>query len=142
KNICHLKSTSQEEITRDEYDRQIARPIGDFLRKEELQESVYYIVTTAGVPLKITGTSGTNGNHAAVDSELTLLYSDLKTGKPHPLDGVIPNPFFGKRERPFSHPEFPIYLVTRLSAYDFDGVKALIERSLAAVNRGKFVLDL
>src|ERR1019366_8928313 len=35
KNICHLKSTSQEEITRDEYDRQIARPIGDFLRKEE-----------------------------------------------------------------------------------------------------------
>ena len=42
----------------------------------------------------------------------------------------------------FSHPEFPIYLVTRLAAYDFDGVKGMIERSLAASNRGKFVLDL
>jgi len=142
KNICHLKSTSQEEITREEYDHQIARPIGDYLRKEGLQESIYYIVTTAGVPLKITGTGGINGNYAAVDSELTLLYSDLSTGKPHPLDGGIPNPFFGKRERVFSHREFPIYLVTRLAAYDFDGVKALIERSLAATNRGKFVLDL
>jgi len=70
------------------------------------------------------------------------LYADLTTGKPHPLDGGIPNPFFGKRERVFSHREFPIYLVTRLAAYDFDGVKALIERSLAATNRGKFVLDL
>ena len=55
---------------------------------------------------------------------------------------MIPNPFFGKRDRPFSHPEFPIYLVTRLAAYDFDGVKGMIERSLAASNRGKFVLDL
>jgi uncharacterized protein (TIGR03790 family) len=142
KNICHLKSTSQEEITRDEYDRQIARPIGDFLRKGGLQESIYYIVTTAGVPLKITGTSGMSGNYAAVDSELALLYSDLATGKPHALDGGIPNPFYGKRDRAFSHPEFPIYLVTRLAAYDFDGVKALIERSLAAANRGKFILDL
>ena len=52
------------------------------------------------------------------------------------------NPFFGKRDRAFSHPEYPIYLVTRLAAYDFDGVKGIIERSLAATNRGKFVLDL
>ena len=141
-NVCHLKAPTAEEISRAEFDRQIARPLGEFLRKTGLQESIYYIVTTAGVPLKITGTDGLDGNYASVDSELTLLYSDLRGGKPHALDGVIPNPFFGRRDRPFSHPEFPIYLVTRLAAYDFDGVKGIIERSLAAVNRGKFILDL
>jgi len=141
-NVCHIRTKPGEEISREDYDRQIARPIGIFLRKEGLEESIYYIVTTAGVPLKIPGTDGMNGSAASVDSELTLLYSDLASGKPHPIDGVIPNPFFGKRDRPFSHPEFPIYLVTRLAAYDFDGVKGIIERSLAASNRGKFILDL
>lgn len=142
-NICRIKASTGEEISREDYDRQIARPLGAFLRKNGLQESIYYIVTTAGVPLKISGTGeGASSSAAAVDSELALLYSDLKTGKAHRDDGSIPNPFFGKRDRPFSHPEYPIYLVTRLAAYDFDGVKGMIERSLAATNRGKFVLDL
>ncbi len=142
KNVCHIKTKLDEEISRDDYDRQIAGPIGTFLRKEGLEESIYYIVTTAGVPLKIPGSDGLGGNYASVDSELTLLYSDRKNGRPHIINGVIPNPFFGKRDRAFSHPEFPIYLVTRLAAYDFDGVKGMIERSLAASNRGKFILDL
>src|SRR5262249_45752974 len=42
----------------------------------------------------------------------------------------------------FSHTKFPIYLVTRLTAYDFAGVKAMIDRSLLASNRGKFVIDM
>ena len=142
-NICHLKASTGEEISREEYDRQIARPIGAFLRKQRLQESIYYIVTTAGVPLKISGEGdGMKSSAASVDSELTLLYADLKSGKPHPTEGVIPNPFFGKRDRALSHPEYPIYLVTRLAAYDFDGVKGMIDRCFAASNRGKFVLDL
>ena len=110
-------------------------------RESGLEESIYYIVTTAGVPLKIPGTAELTGNAASVDSELTLLYSDLHSGKSHAIDGTIPNPFFGRRDA-FSHPEFPIYLVTRLAAYDFDGVKGIIDRSLAATNRGKFILDL
>jgi uncharacterized protein (TIGR03790 family) len=142
KNVCHIKTKLDEEISREDYDRQIARPIGAFLRKEGLEESIYYIVTTAGVPLRVQGTDGLDGTIASVDSELTLLYSDQKTGRPHAINGVIVNPFFGKRDRAFSHPEFPIYLVTRLAAYDFDGVKGMIERSLAASNRGKFILDL
>ena len=142
-NICHLKASTAEEISREDYDRQIARPIGSFLRKQGLQESVHYIVTTAGVPLKISGVGdGMTSSAASVDSELTLLYTDLRTGKPHHLEGAIANPLFGKRDRAFSHPEYPIYLVTRLAAYDFDGVKGMIDRCFAATNRGKFVLDL
>ena len=76
-----------------------------------------------------------------MDSELTLLYGKLK-GSKFERKGVVPNPFFGKRDAPFRHPLFPIYLVTRLAAYDWTDVKAMIDRSLAARNRGKFVLDL
>jgi uncharacterized protein (TIGR03790 family) len=142
-NICHLKASTAEEISHDDYDRQIARPMGVFLRKQGLLESIYYIVTTAGVPLKIAGTGdGMTSSAASVDSELTLLYADIKTGKPHPLEGAIPNPFFGKRDRAFSRPAYAMYFVTRLAAYDFDGVKGMIDRCFAATNRGKFVLDL
>jgi uncharacterized protein (TIGR03790 family) len=142
-NICHIKASIGEEISREDYDRQIARPIGAFLRKQRLQESIYYIVTTAGVPLKIPGPGdGMSSSAASVDSELAMLYADLSTGKPHPIQGPITNPFFGKRDRALSHPEYPIYLVTRLAAYDFDGVKGMIDRCFAATNRGKFILDL
>src|SRR6478735_9499921 len=102
-NICHLKASTAEEISHDDYDRQIARPMGVFLRKQGLLESIYYIVTTAGVPLKIAGTGdGMTSSAASVDSELALLYADLRTGKPHRLEGAIANPLFGKRDRAFS----------------------------------------
>jgi uncharacterized protein (TIGR03790 family) len=141
KNVCHIRSAETEEIDRAHYDREIARPIGLCLTQKQLTEQVLYIVTTGGVPLKIPGSNGMGGDYAAVDSELTLLYSDLKQGKEHPLAGPFPNPFFGKREAKFAHPEFPIYLVTRLAAYDLGGVKAIIDRSMQAVNQGKFVID-
>jgi uncharacterized protein (TIGR03790 family) len=141
-NVCHLKTTTDESIEREDYNREIARPIGQFLRQHGLRDSVYYIVTTAGVPLKIPGSGSMQGTAASVDSELTLLYADLTGAKSHALAGGIPNPFFGKRDTPFSHPRFPIYLVTRLAAYDLAGVKSMIDRSLRASNRGKFVIDL
>src|SRR5208283_1009184 len=116
-------------------------PIAAFLRKGGLVDQVLYIVTSMGVPLKILGTGNMDGDQAAVDSELTLLYLDMKSGAPHAIRGSIPNPFFAKKDSDFSHPQFPIYLVTRLAAYDFDGVKAIIDRSLQAANKGKFVID-
>jgi len=64
------------------------------------------------------------------------------TGVKVPRAGVAGNPFFMKRDAPFGHPQFPIYLVTRLAAYDLADVKAMIDRALAARNRGKFVIDL
>jgi uncharacterized protein (TIGR03790 family) len=111
-------------------------------------DRILYIVTTSGVPLRISATAGSgfDTDGAAVDSELTLL-----RGSPHPLRGAVPNPFFNQKiDTKFSHPQFPIYLVTRLTAYDFDGVKGLIDRSVEAsaaaargqANRGKFVIDL
>lgn len=140
-NICRLNATANEEISRPEFDEQVLQPVQKYLRAHNLTEKVLYIVTTDGVPLKIRGNTGLAGEAASVDSELTLLYSDMH-GRAHSIPGGIANPFFGKVNAPFQHPGFPIYLVTRLAGFDFDDVKGIIDHAAEARNRGKFVIDL
>jgi uncharacterized protein (TIGR03790 family) len=141
RNVCKLRLTDAQEIDRATYENQIARPLAACLRSRDLVESTLYIVTTAGVPLRVTGSEGLGGEVAAVDSEITLLYSAIHGG-PHPTAGFVPNPFFNQISKPFTHPEFPIYLVTRLAGYSFNDIRGIVDRSLAAVNRGKFVIDM
>lgn len=141
KNRCVIQTADLEEIDRSIYDREIAAPVAAHLRSNGLTEKVLYLVTTLGVPLKIKGSGGEHAERAAVDSELTLLYQDLK-GKSHPLAGSLPNPMFGNQDTPFRHPQIPIYMVTRLAGYTVEDVRNMIDRSLAARNRGVVVLDL
>jgi len=141
-NVCQIAATSDEEITWKVYEEQVERPIADCLTKAKLIDKVLYIVTTMGVPLKVDGSgSGPLAEHASVDSELTLLYGKIK-GQVYKRTGSLPNPLFTHRDARFGHPAFPIYLVTRLAAYDWNDVKAMIDRSLAARNRGKFIIDM
>ncbi len=142
KNLCRIDVTEDETVPRAVYDASISPSVAVCLRREQLIEQVLYIVTTQGVPLRIEGTDGAGGSWAAVDSELALLYSDLRTGKAHEVNGMLNNPFFGKTEARFTHAAFPIYLVTRLAAYDFAGVRALVDKALLAKNQGKFVMDM
>ncbi|MBI1791477.1 MAG: TIGR03790 family protein [Acidobacteria bacterium] len=141
-NVCHLKVAAGEQIERLTYEQLIEAPIAAHLKSHRLEERILYMVTSLGVPLHVKG-SGTDADTtaASVDSELTLLYARMR-GVKFQLSGMIPNPLFGKRGTVFQHPESPIYLVTRLAGYDFEDVKGIIDRSLAAVNRGKFVIDL
>jgi uncharacterized protein (TIGR03790 family) len=141
-NVCRLNLNPDEEIPRAVYDDKIAQPIAGYLRRQKLQDQILYIVTTSGVPLRIRGNSGSlMAEASSVDSELTLLYSDMR-GRPHSLPAGVRNPFFGKASAAFRHPDFPIYLVTRLTGYDFADVKGIMDRALVARNRGKFVIDL
>src|ERR1700678_1061793 len=57
-NICRLNASTKEEISRSDFDDQVSRPIQNYLRGHNLTEKVLYIVTTAGVPLKIHGNLG------------------------------------------------------------------------------------
>src|SRR5215467_14166750 len=141
-NVCTIATSEEEEIGWTVYEKEIEQPIGECLKKARLVEKALYIVTTLGVPLKIDGAgSGLMSEHSSVDSELALLYSKLKGAK-FQRAGWVPNPMFGKRDTAFRHPAIPIYIVARLAAYDLADVKAMIDRSLTARNRGKFVLDL
>lgn len=140
-NLCMIDTAPNEAITRDVYDREVRAPIGAFLRKQGLVEKILYIVTTQGVPLKVIGDSaGPRNTGASVDSELTVLYQQLHGGT-IPLPGPVRNPFFQERDVPFRHPLFPMYLVTRLAAYNMAEMKGLVDRALLARNTGKFVID-
>jgi uncharacterized protein (TIGR03790 family) len=141
KNVCAIRTAPAEEIQRTVYEAEIARPIAECLKARRLTEQILYLVTTMGVPLKIAGPGGPGGEQASVDSELTLLYGDLH-GAEHPLAGMVPNPLFQKEDQAFTHPKFPVYLVTRLAGYEFADVKAMVDRSLEARNRGVVVIDL
>jgi len=141
RNVCHVRASTEEAVTRDAYNASIAAPIARCLRSRKLVEGIYYIVTTAGVPLKIEGAAELGGDQASVDSELTLLYADLH-GPAHATHGFIANPFFDNRGGQFGHPRFAMYLVTRLAGYDFPDIRGEIDRALAARNTGKFVIDM
>lgn len=141
KNVCYLETTTEEEISWETYLGQIERPIAACLAEGGMRDKILYIATTLGVPLKVTGGgSGMLAEVSSVDSELALLYGKM-TGLKFSRVGGVANPFFMQRDAPFQHPRFPIYLVTRLAAWDLADVKAMIDRSLAARNRGKFVID-
>ncbi len=140
-NLCEIDTSPVEAITREVYDREVRAPVAQFVKQRGLTEKILYIVTTAGVPLKIAGDgAGLRKTEASVDSELTLLYAQLH-GTAVSLPGAAVNPFFGRRDVPFTHPRFAMYLVTRLAAYDMAEMKGLVDRALIARNTGKFVID-
>jgi uncharacterized protein (TIGR03790 family) len=141
-NVCEIEAPTDEPVARSIFEDAIAAPVAHCLESRGLARQVLYLVTTLGVPLKIPGSSGPNGEAASVDSELTLLYQRIREGRRAPLAGGVPNPYFRRVRQPFQHPDFPIYLVTRLAAYSVAEVRAMIDRSLAARNRGFFVVDM
>jgi uncharacterized protein (TIGR03790 family) len=141
-NLCRVRTADVENIDWATYQSQIETPVRTCLQKGNLTEKILYMVTTLGLPLKVGGAgSGASAEYAAVDSELTLLYQKIH-GKTLTRAGPLHNPLFQEPRLPFRHPDFPIYLVTRLAGYDFDDVKGLVDRALEARNRGKFVFDL
>lgn len=140
-NLCVIESTSEEAVAREVYEKQVEAPVSRCLDRGGLAERIHYLVTTLHVPLHITGPAGRQSPAASVDSELTLLYLRRKGARP-PLEGPYPNPFYRQRDTPFGHRLFPVYLVTRLAAYDVETVKRMIGRGLEGRNRGKVILDM
>jgi uncharacterized protein (TIGR03790 family) len=143
--VCSVRAPEEEEIDRAVFDRDIRQPLANCLARGALHDRVLYIVLTKGVPLKIKGSGGREGDQASVDSELTLLYSDL-LGVPRQLAGRARNPYYGQmtagRFSRFSHALFPIYLVTRLDGYSLEDIRGLIDRALSPRRDGRFILDL
>ena len=140
-----------ETIDRETFERHVRDPIASFLTEHGLIEEIEIIVTTKGVPLRVSGPTVPIGSSylelttaAAVDAELALLFSGLD-GSPG-IEGMT-NPYFDSDE-PFrrfrrENPDAPLrYLVARLDGYQEPvdpetgvpvDVKALIDRA-----RGEF----
>jgi uncharacterized protein (TIGR03790 family) len=79
-NILRIKTSAEDSISREDFERQIDSPIASWLTRNFAQDRILYIVLTKGVPLRVSGTSGIDGTVASVDSELTLLYRKMLGG--------------------------------------------------------------
>ena len=108
----------------------IKNQIENYLINTNLKDSINYLVTTKGIPLKV-------GNNcvfdslpgmgcASFDSEIGLILGDYSSfiGKSGPLQ----NPYYGNTAH-FSRANFGFYLVTRLDGYTLSDVINLIDRS-------------
>jgi uncharacterized protein (TIGR03790 family) len=109
----------------------------------DISESINYLVTTKGVPLRVDrgGIGSTYSNSASVESELTCIIGPNKN-QIGGCGGVV-SPYYMRTER-FSRAQFGIYLVTRLDGYSVEDVIQLIDRSgpgMVQDSRARFVLD-
>ena len=144
-NVVALRTGATDEVTRAQYNEQIEGPIAAWIRRNAMQDRIFYIVLAKGIPLKISGSGGRGGTTASVDSELTLLYRKL-VGTPVLTAGPQPNPYYGSVgatafRGPFSHADQDLYLVSRLDGFTEADVIALIDNGSAATSAGDFVLD-
>ena len=131
-NMIHISSTTDEEINLATFN-DIAGQIETCLLSKSLSNSINYLVTTKGVPLKVkVGELNEEDfssylSSAAFESELCAFLSSSsrdKIGK----SSFVKNPYFLK-DCSFSREEFDIFLVSRLDGYTKEDVIGLIDRS-------------
>ncbi|MFH1898398.1 MAG: TIGR03790 family protein [Candidatus Desantisbacteria bacterium] len=132
-NICYIRCPKSETITRLTYESKIMIPIARYLQNNNLVNQISYIVLTKGIPLRIKGTGGLQGNRASVDSELTLLKRNMPVDRYgfcryYDINGVVPNPYYLNNYKHFDSQRYNVYLVTRLTGYTMRDIKALIDR--------------
>jgi len=137
-NIVTISTPESETITRSVFEQDIRLPIEAFISSNMINSEINYIVTTKGVPLRITNDIAV-GDQASVDSELSMILGPFadQIGAVN----ATPNPYYNYNI-PFSSEMFGIYLVTRLTGYTVSDVLTLIDRSAIPEQYGTFILDV
>ena len=150
-NLCLVKAPAAEEITREQFDETIWRPLRAFLARWEgrldvaLPDGVVrlqlanrrakYLVPVYGVPIKIKGYEDVKTMYlsraAAVDSELALLPSGE-----HKLVGSLSNPYRGA-DAAFGPPlDEAMILVSRLDGPSAEIARRLVDDAVWAETHG------
>lgn len=128
-NIIHVLSPTTENINSLEFEQMRAQ-IESHLISNGIADSINYLVTTKGVPLKVNGgcvlDTTNNSSCASVDSELALILGPLSNSIG--LSGQVVNPVYADTSN-FDRESAGIYLVTRLDGYSKDDVFRIIDRS-------------
>ncbi len=139
--ILKLAASDKEEISRDEFNKDIWDPVRKYLAANE---KIVCIVPTRGVPLKVKQqntakpTDAFHGyDQASVDSELMLARADeLK------IDAVVENPLL-EREQHIT-PADKILVVCRLDGPTVEIARGLVEKAIlaeACIGEGMSYLD-
>lgn len=128
-NMIHVVAPLTEEIDSLQFE-QVRAQIESYLINNNLVDSINYLVTTKGVPLKVESNCFNNlpnpGACASFDSELTLILGSYSGNIG--MSSSVANPIYGSSAH-FSRANSGIYLVTRLDGYTKQDVFNLIDRS-------------
>ncbi|HRU06313.1 MAG TPA: TIGR03790 family protein, partial [Candidatus Brocadiia bacterium] len=127
-NICHLRCPKGEVVSWEEFEASIRKPLARFLLETGLARRASYLVTTYGVPLRISARPAPDAmmtEGASVDSELCLVARD------HALRGPLPNRYL-YRDEPFNPARFGMFLVTRLDGPTAEAAMGLIDSAALA----------
>jgi uncharacterized protein (TIGR03790 family) len=134
--VCNITITDAEVINRATF-ANLRTQVEDFMINNGLVDAINYIVTTKGVPLKVTDSPWENA--ASVDSELALI-NDIYAGSIGNFRWLL-SPYFNA-SAPFSHADYHFYIVNRLTAYTKEEAMGLIDKATLAIGRkGRFLLD-
>jgi uncharacterized protein (TIGR03790 family) len=139
KNLIYVIAPMTEEIDSMQFEN-LRQQIESLLISRNLKDSINYIVTTKGVPLKVKR-NGLNSN-SSVESELSLILGPYASYIGN--SGWVNSPYYNQ-QYDFTRAKFGIYLVTRLDGYSFSDIKNLIDRSSSISpfipSGANFVLD-
>jgi uncharacterized protein (TIGR03790 family) len=130
-NMIHISAPTTEDIDSLQF-QQIRAQIESYLITNSLVDSLNYLVTTKGVPLKLYNYSSCvqspvpGMSCGSFDSDLALILGSLSWGIGS--QGMVPNPYYSLDEN-FSRDSVGIYLVTRLDGYTKEDVFNLIDNS-------------
>jgi uncharacterized protein (TIGR03790 family) len=132
-NILHLKTSTAEAVSMDEYKQEIEAPLRKFLDAKggAMRKKILYIVPTYGVPVQIL-------QAFAVDSVIAMMYAGHEDQKP-----PLVNPYSGQvGSRP---PHFDVwsdgvaaannvkmFIVSRLDGPSAPIAKGLVDKAMAA----------
>ena len=141
-NMIYVSADTLETINAATFDA-LRSQIESYLTANNLVNSINYIVTTKGVPLRVDrgNTFSTTSPSASLESEMTLILSPYASyigqqGKPL-------SPYYYQSSS-FSRATFGIYLVTRLDGYTVQQVYDMIDKSgpgIVAAPTARFVFD-
>ena len=128
-NIVRVKCSTEEETTREDFDKNIRPAIHDKLISDT---KITTVLLMWGVPLKIAETNTENDGEGAAGRDLASVDSELMLGRspPFPPEGANGNPLFDT-EDPIDPEKTPIS-VCRIDGPSVEIVKDMIERTIIA----------
>ena len=144
KNLVKLWAVDDEQTSREDYDRQIARPVRRFLAENDPERQIQVLVTMYGLPLRVASPrspdepvpvpDGVLNAGASVDSELSIL---LVPEVGRPLTGWLDNPYYkGFRNKKGMVNVKDVLWVSRLDGPDEVVVRRIIDDTLVAEAQG------
>ncbi|MAT38601.1 MAG: hypothetical protein CL946_03240 [Ectothiorhodospiraceae bacterium] len=150
-NLIYINVPAKETINGTEF-ADARQQIEDYLTTSGLADSLNYLVTTKGVPLRVNlGKLPSVGTaSASFDAELMLILGPfanhiMDSTLVTPQGGIRTHPYWGRDEQ-YSRQSYGMYLVTRLTALTEERVIELIDRqgpnTYVDKDSAQFILDI